>query len=276
MFEKGRLYRRNELHLEWDGSTRVQAQGGILTPTEVPLIIVVTGEEGRHYGYDDEWDADGVFHYYGAGQVGDMVFLRGNLALRDHAINGEDVHLFEQEPSALRYVGQMVGAGYGEVDNVPDRNGAPRRAIVFLLVPIEDTGGTAAPASAAAEPTGDSRWTMPIDQVRDRAAKRVGKQPKAREGKRTAWERSVDLKIYVRRRADGVCEGCGVGAPFTARDGQPYLEPHHIRRLTDGGPDDFHHVIALCPTCHKRVHHAIDGSNYNGELTDRMAVIEPA
>ena len=25
----------------------------------------------------------------------------------------------------------------------------------------------------------------------------------------------------------------------------PYLEPHHTRRLSDGGPDDYHHVIAL-------------------------------
>lgn len=89
MFEKGRLYRRNELHHEWGGQTRLQQQGGILTPTEVPLIIVVTGDEGGQYGYDDEWDADGVFHYSGAGQVGDMVFQRGNLALRDHAVNGE-------------------------------------------------------------------------------------------------------------------------------------------------------------------------------------------
>jgi 5-methylcytosine-specific restriction protein A len=130
LFEKGRLYRRDELHLEWGGQTRVQAQGGILTPTEVPVIIVVTGEAGGQYGYDDEWDADGVFHYYGAGQVGDMVFQRGNLALRDHALNGEDLHLFEQEPSGLRYVGQVVGAGYDEIDDVPDRNGDPRRAIV--------------------------------------------------------------------------------------------------------------------------------------------------
>jgi 5-methylcytosine-specific restriction protein A len=241
-----------------------------------PLIIVVTGEEGGQYGYDDEWDADGVFHYYGAGQVGHMVFQRGNLALRDHAMNGEDVHLFEQEPSGLRYVGQMVGAGYDEVDEVPDRNDDPRRAIVFRLIPIEDTGGTPAPAAGTADPAHDRRWTMPLGELRDRAARTVGKQPKAREGKRTAWERSLDLKIYVRRRAAGTCEGCGKPAPFVARDGEAYLEPHHIRRLTDGGPDDYHHVIALCPTCHKRVHHAVDGTQYNRELTDRMAVIEPA
>jgi 5-methylcytosine-specific restriction enzyme A len=275
MFEKGRLYRRDEIHNEWRGTTRLQPQGGILTPREVPLIIVVTGEEGGQYGYDDFWDADGVFHYYGAGQEGDMVFRTGNLALRDHAINGEDVHLFEQEPSALRYVGQMVGAGYGEIDDVPDRNGDLRRAIVFRLIPIEDTGGTAAPASTAAEPPGDLRWTMPLEELRNRAATTIGKQPRARQGKRTAWERSVDLKIYVRRRADGVCEGCRAPAPFSAKDGQPYLEPHHTRRLTDGGPDDFHHVIALCPTCHKRVHHGADGSDYNTEIARKLALIEP-
>jgi hypothetical protein len=35
-----------------------------------------------------------------------MEFVRGNLALRDHAENGEDIHLFEQEPGGLRYQGQ--------------------------------------------------------------------------------------------------------------------------------------------------------------------------
>lgn len=99
MFEHGRVYRRNELHQAWDGTTEVQRQGGILTPVEGPIVIVVTGEEGSRYGYDDFWDEDGVFHYYGAGQLGPMEFVRGNLALRDH---GEDVHLFEMLREGLR------------------------------------------------------------------------------------------------------------------------------------------------------------------------------
>jgi 5-methylcytosine-specific restriction protein A len=63
VFEPGRVYRRDLLHREWSGQTQLQPQGGILTPREVPLVIVVTGEEGRAYGYDDYWDDDGVFHY---------------------------------------------------------------------------------------------------------------------------------------------------------------------------------------------------------------------
>jgi 5-methylcytosine-specific restriction protein A len=275
LFEKGQLYRRDDLHLNWGGSTRLQGQGGILTPREAPLIIVVTGEEGGQYGYADEWDSFGVFHYYGAGQVGDMVFQRGNLALRDHAFNGEDVHLFGQDRSGLRYVGQMVGAGYDEIGGVPDVNGDPRRAIVFRLVPIEYTGGTTAPPDLTAESSpADARWTLSMEELRNRASRTVGRQPRAREGKRTAWERSIDLKIYVRRRAAGSCEGCGSQAPFTASDGHPYLEPHHTRRLSDGGPDDFHHVIALCPTCHRRVHHGADGTAYNELLKETLLRLE--
>src|SRR3954468_22673298 len=96
MFEKGRVYRRAELHLEWAGTTQLQRQGGILTPRDQPLILVITGAAGEAFGYADHWDEDGVFHYYGAGQRGDMAFVRGNLALRDHAENGKDVHLFEE------------------------------------------------------------------------------------------------------------------------------------------------------------------------------------
>ena len=57
--------------------------------------------------------------------------------------------------------------------------------------------------------------------------------------------------------------------------GHPYLEPHHTRRLSDGGPDDYHHVIALYPTCHRRVHHADDGESYNAELRIRLESLEP-
>ena len=44
----------------------------ILSPVEVPFVIAVTGEEGGQYTDDGFWDANGVLHYYGAGQVGGM------------------------------------------------------------------------------------------------------------------------------------------------------------------------------------------------------------
>lgn len=275
MFEPGRVYPRSELHHEWNGGTKLQPQGGILTPREVPLVIVVTGEEGREYGYEDYPDDQGVFHYFGAGQEGPMEFVRGNLALRDHAENGEDVHLFEQEAAGLRYKGQYVVAGWTWQDDVPDRNGNPRRAIVFDLVALDDELGAPAPPALTSGSI-DPRWTMPLDDLRSRSARTLGEPPSSTVAKRNVYQRSDDLKVYVLRRAAGVCEGCEQPAPFLTTAGRPYLEPHHTRRLSDGGPDDYHHVIALCPTCHRRVHHGEDGATYNGQLVTKLATIEPA
>jgi len=79
----------------------------------------------------------------------------------------------------------------------------------------------------------------------------------------------------VLARAGSICEGCHSLAPFTRKDGSPYLEPHHIRRLSDGGPDHPAFVIALCPNCHRRVHVGADGDTYNAMLLTRMAGIQP-
>lgn len=54
----------------------------------------------------------GSFHYTGEGQVGDMKFKGGNIAIRDHVKNGEDLQLFRIEKDRVRYVGQMLYAGH--------------------------------------------------------------------------------------------------------------------------------------------------------------------
>tara|TARA_R110000772_G_scaffold222322_2_gene332802 strand:- start:606 stop:920 length:315 start_codon:yes stop_codon:yes gene_type:complete len=50
-----------------------------------------------------------------------------------------------------------------------------------------------------------------------------------------------------------------------------YLEPHHIRRLTDGGPDDPQYVIALCPNCHREVHSGVEGEKKNRDFQSVVA-----
>jgi 5-methylcytosine-specific restriction protein A len=90
------------------------------------------------------------------------------------------------------------------------------------------------------------------------------------------YRRSRAVRRYVLLRAKGECEGCGQLAPFLRIDGSPYLEPHHIRRRSDAGPDHPRWVIALCPTCHRRVHYGADGEAYNEQLSKRLSVIEAA
>lgn len=134
MFELGKVYRRRALHEEFKG----QEQCGIVTPSEHPVVFLITGEGGHEYGYHDEWLEDGTFRYFGEGQSGNMTFVRGNRAIRDHAFDGKDLHVFEKvSPAHLRYRGQFVCAGYEIVPGVLGLDHAPRSAIVFLLAPID-------------------------------------------------------------------------------------------------------------------------------------------
>ena len=84
----------------------------------------------------------------------------------------------------------------------------------------------------------------------------------AKEARRSYYQRSAAVRQYVLARADGECEGCNAPAPFVNKRGQPYLEPHHIRRLTDGGPYP-RYMIALCPNCHREVHSGVNGQEKN-------------
>jgi len=131
MFEIGATYsRRDDIHAKFGG----QRQGGISTPTESEFVFLFTGEAGQKHGYHDEFAEDG-FHMYGEGQEGDMSFVRGNLAIRDHAANGKRLLLFQAlghgKPYAYR--GEFQLLRYYTRDDIPATRGAPRRAIVFVL-----------------------------------------------------------------------------------------------------------------------------------------------
>jgi 5-methylcytosine-specific restriction enzyme A len=86
-FKAGSLYhRQRDIHHVYGG----QERGGIATPDEVPFIFLFTGESGGQFGYRDGWQPNGLFAYTGEGQRGDMAFVRGNRAIRDHVAGGKD------------------------------------------------------------------------------------------------------------------------------------------------------------------------------------------
>jgi 5-methylcytosine-specific restriction protein A len=60
---------------------------------------------------------------------------------------------------------------------------------------------------------------------------------------------------YVLQEANGVCECCEVPAPFSRTNGSPYLEVHRVKQLSDDGPDTTDNAVALCPNCHREIHH---------------------
>lgn len=263
LFVPEQLYnRRRDIHGRFGG----QEQGGMMTPAQHKLIFLVTGNSGRQHGYEDRWSDDGkTLFYFGEGQEGDMKFTKGNLALRDHVSNGEDVHVFEEVPSKsgyLRYRGQMVYTGSEWVD-APDTKQNMRKAIRFELVPLEAFDGPPDEPADEEELKGESLAELRRKALADSAESRTPVERRA-----LYRMRSRAVRLYVLRRAAGKCEGCGVTAPFITKEGQPYLEPHHIRRLTDGGPDDPRWVAGVCPNCHRRAHYSRDATEFNKELAE--------
>lgn len=275
LFVPEQLYhRRKDIHARFGG----QKQGGMITPADHKLIFLVTGSSGRQHGYEDHWSDDGsTFFYFGEGQAGDMKFAKGNLALRDHASNGEDVHLFEEVPSKmgyLRYRGQMVCTGFDLVD-APDTQKNMRKAILFELVPLEaflTTREEELPEGSVG--TAQGLESESLDELRRKAVADSAEFRTPVERRALYRMRSRAVRLYVLRRAAGKCEGCKAVAPFNTVNGEPYLEPHHIRRLTDGGPDDPRWVAGVCPNCHRRAHYSHDASEYNTKLAEVVQELE--
>jgi 5-methylcytosine-specific restriction protein A len=271
LFVVGQVYRRRDLHLTYGG----QWQGGISTPSSSPLIFLFTGDTGHQYGYRDGRRPDGTYWYTGEGQEDDMRMERGNLSILNHEKEGKDLHLFEAIGRGMvRYVGSAVCLGYRE-EAAPDRNGTPRKAIVFELDIDGGAEGQIVTPDARPREVGERRlWSEPIEKLRARTLDVPEQGVSAQDRKQRVYKRSEAVRVYVLRRSEGVCEGCGQPAPFKRPDGTPYLEPHHLRRLADAGPDHPRWVAALCPNCHRRVHSGEDRTDYNKKISEHISQLE--
>ncbi|MBW8327604.1 MAG: HNH endonuclease [Thiobacillus sp.] len=272
-FEIERIYhRKRDIHDVFGG----QQRGGISTPSDARYIFLFTGEVGEQHGYQDGFEENGVFMYTGEGQRGDMEFIRGNKAIRDHAQSGKELLLFEamRQKGYYRFKGEFVCAGYDDTQTGPDTEKKPRKLIRFQLVPLAALSG-----GEFAEPSDQSvnePEATTIERLRQKAYAAGAAQatPNAAVSKRSLYKRSQAVKSYVLARAKGICESCRNPAPFKKKSGHPYLEPHHTRQLSDDGLDSPQWVGAICPTCHRRIHHGEDGEEINRQLVIYIQSIE--
>lgn len=247
---------------------RGQAQGGISTLKGQPFVFIFTSNAGVQHGYHDEFRDNGQFWYTGEGQEGDMKMVSGNKAIRDHEKEGKTIHLFEYTRKAhVKYLGKATYVDHHE-ELRPDKHGDMRLVYIFHLdidaIPEEEQTDASTKELIGSDIKHLSK--KPLDELREASLIRASKAKEPQERSRLVYYRSQALKAYVLRRANGICEGCGNPAPFKTPQG-PYLECHHIHRLTDGGPDHPDNVVGLCPNCHRRAHSSCDKKSYNEYLT---------
>lgn len=262
--------RRTDIHAPFGGS----AQSGISPSSAFPVIFLFTGETGDQYGYRDGPTPAGTFLYTGEGQVGDMQLVRGNKAIYEHAANGKTLHLFEAliSPRKQRYLGEHTLIRAHTDRTGPDRNGVVRKLIVFELQAGNSSDGPAGFYPTSSEVAPDTS----LQEARDLAIAAF----EAQRGKgvkstiHTQYQRSEIIRSYVLRRANGICESCNCPAPFKRLDGSPYLEVHHVHRLSDGGIDHPNNTAALCPSCHREVHFGQEKAAITKKLVLNIALKE--
>jgi 5-methylcytosine-specific restriction protein A len=256
-FTIGDTYHRVEdIHEEYGGNR----YSGISPCADFPYVFIFYGESGEWHGYDDEFLDDGRFLYTGEGREGDMTMDSGNAAIRDHNRNDDELHVFEIKEGAwqVTYVGEYEYSDH-HWTRLPDRNGNLRDAIRFELVPA---GGLEVEIGSR------DIDQLSTDELYKRAEECIENKSTVRSSSssQNTYTRSEVVKKYALRAADGVCQGCNKEAPFVGKNGEPFLEVHHLHRRSDGGADHPDNVVALCPNCHRRVHHGQDGDKFNQTL----------
>ena len=210
------------------------------------LVIISDDTKGL---YRDVWK-NGVLHYTGMGKSGDQV-LEGNQngTLYYSDTNGVEVHLFEVLKRAVyTYRGVVKLADKPYKDRQPDEAGNMRDVWMFPIVPLSEEAQSVQRELSEQEISKLSNNEL----ARYTAVKNIKKDPKKTET--VVYYRDPYLKQMVKRIADGKCQYCGSDAPFVDKQGNPYLEAHHVIRLADGGQDTIDNVVAICPNCHRKMH----------------------
>jgi len=128
-FVLNNIYKRSSLHDEFGGSRR----GGIAVSARFPYIFIFSGDTGHQHGYKDQWENENVFSYTGEGQTGDMRFIKGNLALREHMKSGRRIFMFSSNGKAfVKFEGELELVEFGFFEG-PDREGNERVSIKFFF-----------------------------------------------------------------------------------------------------------------------------------------------
>lgn len=107
-------------------------------------------------------------------------------------------------------------------------------------------------------------------QGRPRGSKKPAKTKKTQ----TTFLRDPYVVAYVLEEAEGRCELCGQKAPFVKKDGEPFLEVHHVKTLSNAGSDTISNAVALCPNCHRACHYSQERTSLADQLYKQLKRLE--
>lgn len=235
---------------------KVQNSGGIRrSKTTDTLVIVADFTKGL---YDDRWDGD-VLHYTGQGRKGHQKLESGNnRTLYESPKTGIPIFLFEVvKEREYTYLGQALLYDEPYQEQQLDDERKMRNVWIFPLKIIQNQK-TAEITNRLSEQKYNAKAKkakrMSDEKLKERAILSGTEKVGVRNAKSKTYERNPYVAEYAKRRANGICELCEQPAPFKNKEGEPFLETHHIDWLARGGADTIENTVALCPNCHRKMH----------------------
>ena len=244
---------------------KVSNTGGMRRGTKTNSLVITSTPDSF---YEDRFKGK-ILHYTGEGQTGDQRLVRQNKTLKESDTNGVDVYYFKSlVTNKYRYYGlvQLAADPYQEIQL--DRNKMERSVWMFPLKRKE--GGNWPNEDGKEVDRADQKRESKTKQLSDLELKNILSRSPSAPG-----ERLVSRKEYVRnkavieaalREANGICQLCDNSAPFLKKKNKkddPFLEVHHIKWLAKKGDDTLDNAVALCPNCHRRIHHLDDKKDKN-------------
>lgn len=225
--ELGRAYSRQQLAELWDYRAYQAIARGVVTPSRHSFIILFVTREKQSSAqqYEDRLEGGRLYWEGPTDHFAEERILRARQS-------GDEIHLFyrDRHHSDFHYHGRL------RVLEAVQRRGSPS---TFIFDVDAESSGVRVPDLRDAEPmVGTARlWEQPLADLRQAAFTAATRNTPASTRVAKAHYRSDIIKVYVLRRAEGFCEGCGSPAPFLTRKKTPYLEPHHLLQRADDGPD---------------------------------------
>lgn len=234
---------------------RCNAAGTMRRSQKTSSLVLIS--DHTRTGCDDKWIGK-TFHFTGIGLNGEPgLSFNQNKTLCESNEKGTSLYLFEVfEPGKYTYIGQVKLADNPYLSRQTDSEKKSRDVTVFPLMLmgsahpplprkiVPDTAGGIVPQKGAVIPRIEPevvRRGSPVESSRIDVVSDV-------------FDDDHIVSEYAKRRADGTCQLCNLAAPFRDRNGEPFLEIHHIIPLEEGGTDTIENVAALCPNCHRKMH----------------------
>tara|TARA_Y100001970_G_C14107613_1_gene789054 strand:- start:30 stop:1250 length:1221 start_codon:yes stop_codon:yes gene_type:complete len=257
-FEKGKTYKRSELHDNYGGDR----QKGITNCVDYPIIFLFSNPSKKQDLYIDKKN-DKLFYYSGEGVNGDMTMTKGNKSVWNHEENNKKLHLFESTKKTKsdgfwKYIGEMKLVDL-EMYKSKDKKGFTRESFQFVL---EENFNS--------EKNQKYKSFNKKSEIQNiyKSIKNTNNFSKSKEGrvlikKHKYRERNGQLPIlkkqkYFEEFGHLSCEVCQFNfSEKYGERGDGYIECHHNIPLSELKEDSFtklSDLTLLCSNCHRMIH----------------------